>query len=36
MGLNILRHFVVCVIGDREVAGEVNLDAVAFADRDGR
>jgi hypothetical protein len=27
---------VVCVIGYRKVAGEVNLHAVAFADRDGR
>ena len=26
----------VCVIRDREITGELNLDAVAFADRDGR
>ena len=30
------RHFVVGAIGNREVAGETNLDAVAFADGDGR
>ena len=30
------RHFVVCVIGKREVAGEINLHSVALADCDGR
>ena len=34
--LDICGHSVVCVSGYREVAGKINLHAVAFADRHGR